>query len=456
MKSNNLFISLLFLLSPVLTAANYTINQNQSISLSTGYVNNMSETWDVVSTVSNKPLIVNYTIGTETNYDFVIICAVDNLGNQVELLTLSGIKNGSISTVIPNGKARITFKTDGSVNYSNNPSMYFGMNISFSVDNSTPANPFTAGSASFLDAIVYDNLGVGTLFPSAKLDVNGNARVRGDILGTNVLALADDYRFTVTTLDVPNLKNGASVLMTRNGLVAVPTTLSTDLWISGNSGIRMFTANNSTPRMSISTSGNIGIGTVNPQYTLDINGKIHTNNELKVGGEIEVMGRLGRYLTDQFTHDSQQMGHYSLGWFSDSWQNGAPTLWVSGYGGMKFFTGGNMSMAISVYGDVGIGTTNPQHKLDVNGVVRAHEVRVCLNQGCDFVFEPDYNLMPLNELDAFVTANRHLPQVAPAATMESEGINLSDMNALLLQKVEELTLYVIELNKEIQLLKENK
>ncbi len=107
-------------------------------------------------------------------------------------------------------------------------------------------------------------------------------------------------------------------------------------------------------------------------------------------------------------------------------------------------------------GRIGIGIVNPQHTLDVNGTIRAKEVKVCLDQGCDFVFEPGYNLMPLDELDRFVTTNRHLPEVAPAAVMESEGIELSQMNAMLLQKVEELTLYVIELNKKIQILEENK
>ena len=104
-------------------------------------------------------------------------------------------------------------------------------------------------------------------------------------------------------------------------------------------------------------------------------------------------------------------------------------------------------------GNVGIGVSYPGVKLDVDGVIRAHEVKLCLNQGCDFVFADDYKLMNLTDLSDFIKTNKHLPDVAPASEMEAEGINLSEMNAKLLQKVEELTLYVIELKREIDELK---
>ena len=92
----------------------------------------------------------------------------------------------------------------------------------------------------------------------------------------------------------------------------------------------------------------------------------------------------------------------------------------------------------------------PTHKLEVNGVVRAKDVKICLTSGCDFVFADDYKLMNLNDLSDFIKTNKHLPEVAPAREMEAEGINLSEMQAKLLQKIEELTLYVIEQNKTVE------
>ncbi|WP_320052056.1 hypothetical protein [uncultured Acetobacteroides sp.] len=100
-------------------------------------------------------------------------------------------------------------------------------------------------------------------------------------------------------------------------------------------------------------------------------------------------------------------------------------------------------------GNILIGKTsqaNPAYKLDVAGKVRADEITVNTS-GADFVFEKGYNLRPLNEVEVFVKENKHLPDVAPATEMQTNGVSIGEMNAKLLQKVEELTLYVIELNK---------
>jgi hypothetical protein len=102
--------------------------------------------------------------------------------------------------------------------------------------------------------------------------------------------------------------------------------------------------------------------------------------------------------------------------------------------------------------NVGIGTSSPDYKLDVEGIIRTRELKVDM-QGADFVFEKDYQLRSLNEVEDFITTNKHLPDVAPAKEMQENGVNQSEMNQLLLRKIEELTLYVIEQQKEIESLK---
>ncbi|SHM97028.1 hypothetical protein [Flavobacterium chilense] len=100
-------------------------------------------------------------------------------------------------------------------------------------------------------------------------------------------------------------------------------------------------------------------------------------------------------------------------------------------------------------GNVGIGTTNPTSKLTVAGNIASREVKVTVDAGADFVFENNYPLPSLESVDKFIKENKHLPEVASAKEMQKDGINLSEMNIKLLQKIEEMTLYMIEMKKEM-------
>ena len=120
-------------------------------------------------------------------------------------------------------------------------------------------------------------------------------------------------------------------------------------------------------------------------------------------------------------------------------------------------------------GNTGVGEDNPQAKLHVSGDILANEIRVediaannlnlagdlaannitvkANGNTADFVFEEDYSLRELSEVENFIKTNKHLPDIPSATEMEEQGVNLAEMNKLLLQKVEELTLYSIGLEK---------
>lgn len=117
---------------------------------------------------------------------------------------------------------------------------------------------------------------------------------------------------------------------------------------------------------------------------------------------------------------------------------------------------GVLAIKASSNGNVGIGTANPQDKLSVNGKIRAHEIRVTTAAADwpDFVFEENHPLMPLDELEHFVKNKKHLPNIVPAKTAAENGVALGELNRQLLQKIEEMTLYLIQQNKEIKKLKE--
>lgn len=106
--------------------------------------------------------------------------------------------------------------------------------------------------------------------------------------------------------------------------------------------------------------------------------------------------------------------------------------------GNSYFNGGN----------VGIGTETPKEMLDVAGTIRAREVKVEVTAGMDRVFNNDYSLKPLSEVEAFVKENKHLPEIPSEKHMQENGLNMNEFQIKLLQKIEELTLYVIDLKKE--------
>ena len=113
-------------------------------------------------------------------------------------------------------------------------------------------------------------------------------------------------------------------------------------------------------------------------------------------------------------------------------------------------TNGNVGIGLDVNGiDNYNGPLNAGYKLSINGKVRAEEI-VVYTGWADYVFEDDYTLKPLSEVEAYINENGHLPGVPSAEEVEENGVSVGEMEAKLLEKVEELTLYVIELQKELQ------
>lgn len=97
------------------------------------------------------------------------------------------------------------------------------------------------------------------------------------------------------------------------------------------------------------------------------------------------------------------------------------------------------------------GVADKSHKLFVNGGIRTDKVTVDnVTTWADFVFAPTYKLKPLSEIATFIEENGRLPEIPSEEEVKSSGINLVEMNVKLLQKVEELTLYLIEKNKRIE------
>ena len=149
-------------------------------------------------------------------------------------------------------------------------------------------------------------------------------------------------------------------------------------------------------------------------------------------------------------------GHWGIEYVSNEYEGYGLNFWRPW---TSTQIGGDHYLFLSDSGNVGIGTKNPQAKLAVNGDILAKSIRVNTSSTYwpDYVFEKDYNLMSLRELEIYITQHCHLPGVPSANEVENKGeVDLGEMNAILLEKVEELTRYIIELQKQIDELKKGK
>jgi hypothetical protein len=202
-------------------------------------------------------------------------------------------------------------------------------------------------------------------------------------------------------------------------------------------------------KMYITQQGYVGIGTINPSTKLTVVGNDTGSETITLDNTSSSNLRI-----TLVRYGSAGGGDYWTGLNSaNTGSLGADGLFVFRSTGGLVFSGSYQAehMRVNTLGNVLIGKTtqvNTAYKLDVNGGVRANSI-VVNTTGADFVFAKNYRLRPLSEVESFIQANHHLPEIAPAAQMQAEGVSVGELQTQLLQKIEELTLYLIEQNKKI-------
>jgi hypothetical protein len=351
------------------------------------------------------------------------------------------------------------------------------------------------------------SVGIGMATPQARLHVGQNILAEGNITTRDKFALAPDntgrdcWEISRTTTGLNYAYKDNSPLdilfLSNDGKIGIgKTDPQTTLDVNGSATVTDLKANNATITGNTNLSGKLGIG---------VTGTLRTN--LQIGDiwtfqNVSASNNIGRNTYFNSTNDVRmQTGFASRIAFNDSGDILLQTAPQENAGSTipRWNT-----VTFANNGDVKIGTLGAQTaNLEVNGIIKAESANItgtlfaksahildtistklliakkanmdtitgkiltipkaritemlCANEikvqltNCwpDYVFGKDYNLLPLNEVEQFITENQHLPNVPSAAEVEANGINIGEMNAILLQKVEEMTLYIIQMEKRL-------
>src|SRR3989339_371949 len=338
---------------------------------------------------------------------------LDLIANGLTTVTLLN-GNVGIGTISPMTRLDVLGSANnyaGRFTGSSTTNQSLGVNIAAGTSISDFAlNVTNAASASLFRIRGDGNVGVGTTSPGAKLDVKGDIKTSAGAIRAN----GSNYQGVY-------IEPGANDL-----------NYSDIAFYNGSYKAGRIDA--LTLCLQTRSSGAVGIGTTSPASGV----KLHVN------GNVRVSGGTSPYIT--LSPDA------GTGWNIQNDQ-----------GKMSFRTGNgptDVPLMTLANGTVGIGTLTPNSscKLDVNGIIRAKEIKVSLNAGSgtvfpDFVFKPGYNLQRLENIEDFIKQKRHLPGIPSAKEAEEKGVALGEMQLKLLRKIEELTLYVIEQQKQIAELK---
>ncbi|MEJ5052572.1 hypothetical protein WH221_22290 [Chryseobacterium culicis] len=217
------------------------------------------------------------------------------------------------------------------------------------------------------------------------------------------------------------------------------------------------------PKLVINdANGFVGIGTDSPLAKLDVSGNIITGagdsvtgvNAFAIryaDGSLNNWGSL-RSSSASYMSFGVKANNSDVGWLSSTGTlNIAKTAVTLDSEGFKFLTSASQQIALNSPVTMNeIMKISPTGNALLQGKLEAKELKVTLTPTADFVFEESYNLPNLEEVAKHIKEKKHLPEIASAKEMEKEGVNIGEFQIKLLQKIEELTLYVIEQNKQLK------
>jgi hypothetical protein len=325
------------------------------------------------------------------------------------------------------------------------------------------------------------NIGIGTTTPTESLDVSAAGRFGRIRTGSSIF-------YTNSRTSFNSFNSGYDRTLSTGWIAADfgGEDNSSDRVVIGSGfggkavlGVHNYNLTSwSGPLLIAPFGGNVGIGTTNPSYKLDIGGTTNVTDRAWFSyGNNNISGYswVNAALTTnsiEIVNNNSEVNHLSptlafhrymsggpqfrlaadgtnVLYLESSGENSARSPLPYGGGPNSYFTKLYVDGGLITTGNVGVGISNPTDKLAVNGTIHSKEVKVDIQGWPDYVFQTDYQQKSLSEIEAYIQSHKHLPEVPAAKEIESSGLLLGEMNKILLKKIEELTLHLIDKDKQL-------
>lgn len=283
------------------------------------------------------------------------------------------------------------------------------------------------------------NVGIGTANPTGKLEVLGQYNGDQVVISRNVLAANEGpgitFRNIINSGTLEKIAGIESQL--RSGSAGA---------VAGSLNLFTFLNSQKVNALSILPAGNVGIGTATPSGALEVSGQ--SNGDQLIISRNSLVGDEGPGITFKNIVNSGTIE--KIGGIESQLRSGTTGAVAGSLNLFTFLNSAKVNaLTITPGGDVGIGTSNTKgYKLAINGTMRTHSIKVETNNWPDYVFESKYELISLPELKNYIDQNKHLPELPSAQEVTKNGIDLGEIVKVQTKKIEELTLYLIEKDKQ--------